>query len=451
MEVRRKQTLFWMYLKQIVILAALIFAEAALFFVCFGIGMNTGVILPANATENYLREKETEISQSEEFDESLLPHTCRYGIFDEQGNYKEGTLTERMRATAQALAENPKESKSEYMVIKRPAGYCVIHYPISAQFANPTLYRIFPRLEWMFLCLFAVVMILLVIGSAVGFRKKLKRELAPLLEEIEQVKQKELSEGKSSSKIREFDEVLAALNDMKKELSRSLSTEWETEQRRKENISALAHDIKTPLTIIKGNAELMKEETDLAELYEQAELVNQNVDEIERYMKLLMEENKGTSVAGRECEIVLAEWMEEIERQILALGKAEKVPVIVKKQETDQKVIADSELLQRAIMNLVTNAMEHTDRRKGIWIAFSCQKEMFQVEIEDFGNGFSREALSRGKEQFYTERKERSASHYGLGMYVADTVAKKYGGSIECFNKSEKAGAVVRFRVPFCC
>ncbi len=69
--------------------------------------------------------------------------------------------------------------------------------------------------------------------------------------------------------------------------------EWETEQRRKDNISALAHDIKTPVTIIKGNAELLQEEVDIEQVHCYAEVINTNTDRIEHYIRLLINEAKG--------------------------------------------------------------------------------------------------------------------------------------------------------------
>lgn len=69
--------------------------------------------------------------------------------------------------------------------------------------------------------------------------------------------------------------------------------------------------------------------------------------------------------------------------------------------------------------------------------------------IEDFGRGFSESALKHATEQLFTERKERSGGHYGMGMYFAGNVAKQYDGSLKIRNK-EKKGAIVVFEIKLC-
>ncbi len=59
--------------------------------------------------------------------------------------------------------------------------------------------------------------------------------------------------------IREIDNISFSLEQMKGALNNSLKQQWELEQARREQISALAHDLKTPLTIIRGNAELLQD------------------------------------------------------------------------------------------------------------------------------------------------------------------------------------------------
>ena len=62
---------------------------------------------------------------------------------------------------------------------------------------------------------------------------------------------------RSCSGIKEFDDCLSAINDMRDALRESLEKQWKTEQEKKQQMSALAHDIKTPLTIVRGNACLL--------------------------------------------------------------------------------------------------------------------------------------------------------------------------------------------------
>lgn len=98
-------------------------------------------------------------------------------------------------------------------------------------------------------------------------------------------------------------------------------------------------------------------------------------------------------------------------------------------------------------MNIVMNAIEHTKAERKIRFSCTMSEGQFIVSTEDYGTGFSKEALRYGKEQFYTEKKERQGEHYGLGLYFAESVAQKYHGSLSYYNKENRDGAVVVFKI----
>ena len=61
------------------------------------------------------------------------------------------------------------------------------------------------------------------------------------------------------SKIKEFEDVICSFEDMKNNLKLSLEQQWNAEQLQREQMAALAHDLKTPLTVIQGNVDLIRE------------------------------------------------------------------------------------------------------------------------------------------------------------------------------------------------
>lgn len=271
--------------------------------------------------------------------------------------------------------------------------------------------------------------------------------LKPVLEEIGQIQSRELSIKRRSSGITEINDILVSLYDMESALSESLKKEWETEQNKKSNISALAHDIKTPLTIIKGNSELILEAENIDEIYQSAGIINEYSDKIEDYIRLLIDETKNAAVLCKAESITLTELAEEIMMQSEALCKTSGIAFGIHNLVPDSKVLLNCDLVVRAVINLVKNAVEHTASVKRLELYIKYKERKLTVEIEDYGKGFSREALNYAKNQFYTEKYERSEEHYGLGMYYANSVAEKYNGSITYYNKPGLTGAVVIFEI----
>ncbi|QHI72249.1 sensor histidine kinase [Aminipila terrae] len=389
------------------------------------------------------------MSKSEPFDEKLIPFTCTYGLFDHDKKYLSGNLDEESKKDAVIYLKNPKSAEKQYFCVERKNGYCIVNYDVKAHFASHFWHKLFPNLEAIILISFIIFFITILILSSLSFGKKLKKELRPLLEQVEQIQKRELSFEIKYSKVKEFNDVIFSLDHMKTALSQSLKKQWEAEQERKFHIAALAHDIKTPLTIIKGNAELIKEENVLSEIYHHADSINKSSDKIERYINLLIEVTKNNTVLVTKPETMnLQEFINKIIAESENLCKAENIILLYEKVEFNVVIKFDKDLLLRAVLNIVKNAIEHSFSGSKINLYFSCSDDEFCVKIEDFGTGFTEEALKNAKEQFYTEKKQRAEEHYGLGLYIADSVAKSNGGTLELYNKSGQPGAVVRLTIP---
>lgn len=443
----KSNTLFWLFLKQLLRLSVSIFIEIIAFVSLFYFGYSIGFVLPANFSEHYLEQNRNIISKSEPFDKTLIPHICKYGLFDFDGNYLSGDFSNAVVDDAKVFIKDSNSANRRFFLIERANGYCVVNYDISAHFASYTLNNFFSKLELIVLVLFILIFIIIIINNALNFDKKLKKELKPVLYEIGQIQNRELDLECKNSEIREFNDILLSLYDMKIALSQSLKKEWETEQKRKSNISAIAHDIKTPLTIIKGNSELIMEEYNMAEIYQFADIINNNSDKIERYIKLLIDEMKNNVADNSEENINLDIIITDIINESEALCKTKCIELIITNAVLDAEVNVNKDLIVRAVINLVKNAVEHTILDKIIKLNIECIDNKLIVEIEDFGKGFTIEALKYAKNQFYTEKSERNEEHYGIGMYFANSVAEKYKGSITYYNKPNQTGAVVVFEI----
>lgn len=447
---KRSNTLIWMFLKQLIWLSACILMEIFIFILLFNIGINSEFILPANYSEHYLATNKDVISKSEPFDNKLIPFTCKYGLFDLEGKYLSGDFSEDMIEDAKTYIKDTKETNHPFLLIERANEYCVVQYDINAHFSSYMLHKLFPKFELMYLILFFVIFVIIVINNALHFDRNLKKELQPVLEEINQIQNRELNVERKCSKIKEFNDILLSLYDMETALSQSLKKEWETEQKRKSNISALAHDIKTPLTVIKGNSELIMEEDNIAEVYQLADIINSNSDKIERYIKLLIDETKNNIASGNEEKVTLMTSIAAIITESEAMCNLKGIELMVQNKVTDAELMISRDLVERAVLNLIKNAVEHTGTKKMIKIYFECLDSKFSIAIEDFGEGFTSEALKYAKNQFYTDKSERSEEHYGLGMYFASTVAERYNGSLTYYNKPDQTGSVVVLKLETC-
>lgn len=411
----------------------------------FGVGLWSGFILPANYGEWAIEQMEEKIAQSEEFDETLIPYPCTYVLVDIEGNILSSNMTEKESGKAQEAVKNTNlYSKERYLVIERKDSFCIVNYDMYVHFASPVINKWLPYPEVLMVILFFTGFLAIAVIIAVLFGRKLKKELVPIIEATDSIRKQELQLYFKATKIREFNTVLNSIKDMKKALEKSLKRQWSMEQNRKMQISAITHDIKTPLTIIKGNAELLQESKLLPEDKELLQYILISSNKIEKYIELLMETAKAESNDEIKKEnFSVNECILEIEMQTKAYCKAQNITLFTKKENLPDSFYGDEELIIRAVSNILDNAVEYTPMQGQIEFTITGSEDKLVFRVADSGNGFSEKNLHCATEQFYTECEERSGKHYGLGLFIAKSVAIRHNGELLIENRQDGSGAVV--------
>lgn len=237
---------------------------------------------------------------------------------------------------------------------------------------------------------------------------------------------------------------------MKTALKESLQSQWKMEENRKEQISALAHDIKTPLTIVKGNAELL-EKTELQEKQkEYVQYIQKNSLRIEQYTRALIEINKSEQPeAVRKVDISENQFIQRLKQTATELAEVRQTTVLFYEHSIPENLCIDPELLERAYANVVSNALDYNPAEEPIKIYFEGGVAEFHIRVEDQGRGFSEEGLLKADQQFYRGDQSRHASdHYGIGLYFAKNVLAAHKGKLIIENKHDEPGARVILSIP---
>lgn len=437
--------LYWLFLRY---LAAFFLFSVVLFFaliLLLNIGINSGFILPANYGEQAVKQVEEQIAESEEFDESQIPFPCTYVLLDDNRNVLSSNMAENKIEKAQeALGNSATYSNERYLVIQREDSVCIVSYDFYPHFSSAVLHRLFPNPELLGLILFFTGFLAIAVMIAVSFGRKLRTELVPIMEATDAIKRQNLHFDVNATRIREFNTVLDSIKDMSVALEDSLKQQWSLEQHRKMQISAITHDIKTPLTIIKGNTELLQESEIASEDKELLEYIHTSSDKIEKYLSLLMAAAKAEKEDDFKPKIFSVDaCMKELETQAKAHCKAKNITLMTEKEALPEVFFGDRELIIRAVSNILDNAVEYTSKEGSIEFAVSGAGNQLTFSVTDSGKGFSQDSLRFATQEFYTEQKERSGKHYGLGLFIAKSVAQKHNGELLLANKSEGHGAVV--------
>ncbi len=454
MEIKKKKTvslymLFLKYLAAFFLWTLLLFASLV---VVFGICLWSGFILPANYGEWAVEQLEAQISENEIFDEEIIPFTCTYVLLNNKGNIisTDMTLEEALRA---------KEGNMSYGVyskyIKCRDSVCIICYDMCAHFSSPVLHRWFPNPEIFVAIVFIIGFFLIAVVIAISFGKRLTKELEPIIEAANAIKNQQLQQNFNirATKINEFNTVLDSIQDLSVALKASLKEQWNLEQHRKMQLSAITHDIKTPLTIIRGNTELLLETDISQENIELLQYIYKSSDRVERYLELLMETAKAeNNQLFNPKSFLVSECVDEIKEQAKAGCTRKNILFIsdVSIEPENAVFCGDRELIIRAVSNIIDNAIEHTPLNEQLEFKVITNTKKLIFKVSDNGNGFSKNSLTYATKQFYTECEARAGKHYGLGLYIADSVAEKHSGKLLIENKKEGCGAEVTLIINSC-
>ena len=443
---KRSITLSEIFLRYLLIMLGALLALGVGTIVAFNILVNTGKIYPANYAEKKISEAYDNIQSANTVTEDMIPPLCRYVIFSGDGVVLSGNMQDDSIEIAWNVVNHKAASgKYFYKVIERENEYVVLQYSLTPQYQSVFLreHMIEPQnLMTIIVILGSMAIILL---PSLQFGRKMKRKILPVMDAVDRIKNQNLDYDVSYSGVKEIDDCLSSIDEMRNALKESLEKQWNTEQEKNRQMSALAHDIKTPLTVVRGNAELLFETNLTEEQKNYADYIADSALQIQNYVQTLIEVTK--SVEGYQCspkEVKTEDLLCDIRKQTYGLAEIYHLKINWKEQYLSETASVVYDQIVRAVMNIIKNAAEHTTEGGTINICIEEQNGKLIFTVEDTGSGFTKEALKHGTEQFFMDDTSRSGGlHYGIGLFSAKTIAEKHGGELILTNSKETKGAKV--------
>lgn len=445
-EKRGSSTLSGIFLRYVLVMLGALLILGVCTIITFNTLVNIGGIYPANYVERKINESYDVIQGAEEVTEDIIPELCHYVIFSTDGEVLSGNMPEDSLEIAWNVVNHGTASGNYfYKVIPRSEEYVVLQYSLKPQYQSAFLREHFMEPQNLMTIIVILCGIAMILVPSVNFGKKMKRKMKPVMNAVERIKNQELEYDVSYSGVKEIDDCLSSIDEMRNALKDSLERQWKTEQEKNRQMSALAHDIKTPLTVIRGNAELLSEMEMTEEQEKYIDYITSSALQIQNYVQTLIEVTK--SVEGYQDSferIRTADILGDIRKQTLGLSEVYNLKINWEEQYSSENVSVVYDQVVRAVMNIIKNAAEHTPKGGTINIYIKEQSGELTFTVEDTGSGFTKEALLHGTEQFFMDDTSRSGgAHYGIGLFSAKTIAEKHGGRILLTNSEETGGAKV--------
>lgn len=300
------------------------------------------------------------------------------------------------------------------------------------------------------------------------------RKLAPALEALEEMLHA-LNAGDYSREIvyRSSDEmgkITEMAEELRKKLIQEKQRQWERQEEQREINAAFAHDIRTPLTVIRGYTEFLQKYVPQGRVSE--ELLMEKLDTMHyQEERLLRFSNTMTELQRIEKREISCRWvklselmqrlkeaaeaMEETSGKIISLYEGQtntdcnhceetsgKTISFYGRQagekEKQQELLVDVECVQEVVENLLNNAVRYA--RKLVVMQVEVKRTELTIYVKDDGKGFSQRALRAAAEAYFSEEKE-SGEHFGIGLSICKMLCENHNGNIT-FQNSVEGGAI---------
>ena len=246
----------------------------------------------------------------------------------------------------------------------------------------------------------------------------------------------------------EIGKLTKSIDEMTKELQKR-TTRAETFS------NDLAHEIRNPLASLKSASELLDKTTEKIESEKLLEIINHDVERIERlitdYSQMLKDEATWSREKMSKIDLVeiINNVVEDFRQDLKNQNK--KIDINIKKKiitKNGNYILGIENRLEQVVANLLDNSISFSDNNRKIEIEIEETTKNLVVLVKDEGPGFSETTPQKIFKRFYSNRPKSFGKHSGLGLNIVKNIVELHEGTISASNRVKKRGAQVEVLLP---
>ena len=286
------------------------------------------------------------------------------------------------------------------------------------------------------------------IALTIFYNRRLKKPLHILNSCAEKISQQELNFSVDYTKKDEMGQLCGAFEKMREQLQLNNSEMWNMIEEQKQMRSAFSHDLRTPLSVLKGYVEYLiryypKGKLSQEKIMETLDDLSEQIRRIEDFSDTMKSINRMDDLCVRRSKVVASILQRKTADVFDTLsGTGKKEYSIVEKLSQEQFNI-DMDVYLEILENVVGNAMRYAT--SSVKLEIWDEKGWLHFMVSDDGPGFTSEELTKATKPYF-HGKSIGDCHYGMGLYICDLLRKKHGGCLSLFNQTG-SGACVRVKL----
>jgi two-component system sensor histidine kinase ChvG len=325
----------------------------------------------------------------------------------------------------------------------------VVGYILVSEQANEIIVAVKERKDFIIRTVLAVALVILIFS--VFLNKYILKPISFLVKYTESIKAKSNDPVNIDNFFIRKDEVGALTQSI-----HEMTLDLQKRTNRAETFSTdLAHEIRNPLASLKGASELLDKTTERKDREKLLNIINHDVERIERlitdYSQMLKDEASLSreKMSKIDLDKIIRNVTEDFKQNTISLNKKLEIKIINKENEKKMfYVLGIESRIEQVVANLLDNAISFSEDNDKILVEIEEEQKNFLITFKDEGPGFKEKNIDSIFKRFYSNRPENFGEHSGLGLNIVKNIIELHKGKIKAMNRTDKKGAKIEVLLP---
>ena len=295
---------------------------------------------------------------------------------------------------------------------------------------------------------FILTFVSVYIALSMFYSKRFKKPLKILNGSAEKIGRQELDFSVHYDKNDEMGQLCDAFEKMREQLQLNNMEMWNMIDEQKQMRSAFSHDLRTPLSVLKGYVEYLiryypKGKLSQEKVMETLEDLSEQTRRIEDFSNTMKNINRMDELCIRKSVVDVSILQKKTADVLDVLAGIYKKDYFITDHLCQKQFYIDMDIYLEIVENVAANAMRYA--KSSVNLELWDEKGKLNVMVYDDGPGFSDEELKNATRPYF-HGKSVEDCHYGMGLYICDLLCKKHEGHLRLFNQAG-SGACVRIQL----
>ena len=284
----------------------------------------------------------------------------------------------------------------------------------------------------------------IIVAALLFYRNRLKKPLAELRTASEKIANNDLVFSIDYDSKDELGQLCASFEIMRTTLADNFSKMWRQVEERKALNAAFAHDLRTPLTVLKGYNEMLQA-SDNSQTRETAATMGKHISRMENYVSSMSNLRRMEDTQPEYKLIDLQPLVSSLYDSAKIVCMKNGKELILQNDIPALQLSLDSAFISQVCNNLISNAVRYA--RTLVTISFAVHDNGLLLSVSDDGNGFDKDSLQKASNPYFTGENNHS-EHFGLGLYICKLLCEHHSGYLKIRNTVGGANVSAYFKSP---